>query len=268
VDNNDNQLWLAALLARSSSYVSASGITRDRINKILDATESVIAPMIREVLRGDIRYTSDRLARALTLLKRIRVVRSEAWNKADRVFEEDFIGFMEEERTFLSETLNGLRPGSVTDSGTLIGVLFVLAQSKPFEGRSLQEWLLRLRMTDLQQFENQIRIGLVQNESSDDITRRIVGTRTQNGRDGAVQLTRKSIQTMAVTSMGVYGDAVREDFFVTNSGMFLQEIFVPVVDDRTTVLCLSLERRVFPVGQGPIPPLHWNCRSKRFAILI
>ncbi len=37
--------------------------------------------------------------------------------------------------------------------------------------------------------------------------------------------------------------------------------FVATLDSRTTILCASLDGKTYPVGEGPMPPLHPNCRS-------
>lgn len=49
--------------------------------------------------------------------------------------------------------------------------------------------------------------------------------------------------------------------------LFLREQFVAVLDSRTTKLCRRLDGRRYPVGEGPIPPLHPNCRSDRIVVL-
>jgi SPP1 gp7 family putative phage head morphogenesis protein len=37
--------------------------------------------------------------------------------------------------------------------------------------------------------------------------------------------------------------------------------FVAELDRRTTPFCVSLDQRVFPIEEVPLPPLHWMCRS-------
>lgn len=49
--------------------------------------------------------------------------------------------------------------------------------------------------------------------------------------------------------------------------VFVQEQFVAVLDSRTTKLCRGLDGHRYPVGEGPLPPLHPNCRSSRVVVL-
>lgn len=48
---------------------------------------------------------------------------------------------------------------------------------------------------------------------------------------------------------------------------FLMEQFVAILDNRTTKLCRSLDGKRYKLGEGPIPPLHMNCRSNRVIVL-
>lgn len=49
--------------------------------------------------------------------------------------------------------------------------------------------------------------------------------------------------------------------------VFVQEQYVAVLDSRTTKLCRRLDGHRYPIGEGPIPPLHPNCRSIRIVVL-
>lgn len=43
--------------------------------------------------------------------------------------------------------------------------------------------------------------------------------------------------------------------------VYKRYIYSAVMDDRTTERCRSLNGKTFPVGKGPLPPQHYNCRS-------
>ena len=50
-----------------------------------------------------------------------------------------------------------------------------------------------------------------------------------------------------------------------NSSVFENEQYVSVLDSLTSAICRSLDGKIFPIGQGAMPPVHWNCRSVRVA---
>ena len=57
---------------------------------------------------------------------------------------------------------------------------------------------------------------------------------------------------------------VRAEFVRANAPEIgAKERFVATLDSRTTPLCGSLDGKLFPIGEGPQPPLHYNCRSTR-----
>jgi hypothetical protein len=69
------------------------------------------------------------------------------------------------------------------------------------------------------------------------------------------------------TAFMAVADAVKTLFNVANEPLFTEELFVATLDERTTPICRSLDGKVFPVGKGPHPPLHFNCRSIRVAVI-
>ena len=51
------------------------------------------------------------------------------------------------------------------------------------------------------------------------------------------------------------------------SPLFNQDQWVSVMDSKTTAICRSRNGNVYPSDEGPWPPAHWNCRSKRIPLM-
>lgn len=49
--------------------------------------------------------------------------------------------------------------------------------------------------------------------------------------------------------------------------LYEEELIIAVLDSRTPLYCGSLDGQSYPVGQGPMPPHHENCRCIRVANL-
>jgi SPP1 gp7 family putative phage head morphogenesis protein len=135
----------------------------------------------------------------------------------------------------------------------------------PFEGRTLKQWSKTLRSGELQRIDDHIKIGLVQGETGDQMARRLVGDYRLKGKGGVFEMTRQKAEATVRTAVNSYSNSAREMFLAENSDLFGEEIYVATLDSRTTPICRSLDGKKFPVGQGPIPPLHFNCRSIRVA---
>lgn len=98
--------------------------------------------------------------------------------------------------------------------------------------------------------------GIKQGLSVDEITRGLAGTKAQpgilaSGRSAAAALTRTAA-THATTVART--DSFRE-LGVTHWR------FLATLDQRTSLQCASEDGNVYELGEGPVPPLHPNCRS-------
>ena len=52
-----------------------------------------------------------------------------------------------------------------------------------------------------------------------------------------------------------------------NEALFAEELYTATLDGRTTPQCQSLDGNTYPVGEGPIPPVHIQCRSLRVGVI-
>jgi len=260
-----NQKWHDALLRHQIFALRVAGSIRNEVNNLLSATEKEIADQIQSMLAGDTTYTPSRLAKAQTALRKIKIIRSAGWDKADKVLTQNMTDFAVSEAEFLSTGIQTIVPVMLELEVPSAERLKALVREKPFEGRTLKEWAKSLRATDLRRMEDQIKIGLVQGEDSVRLARRIVGTVSLKGSDGVFELTRRNAEAITRTAVNYYSNAVRETWLADNSDLFTEELFVATLDSRTTPQCRSLDGKTFPIGKGPIPPLHFSCRSLRVA---
>lgn len=160
--------------------------------------------------------------------------------------------------------------------------------SDPFQGRLLREHIQRLGANTYARLRDQVRMGMIGEESIGDIVRRIrgrmVGLRnvdretldpvpagTENSikvphfSGGVVDASTREAEALVRTAVthvsneGLLGTYKENDKLLSGVG------FAAFLDDRTTVLCLSLDGTVWPVGSSEIRvpgrDTHWNCRS-------
>lgn len=142
-------------------------------------------------------------------------------------------------------------------------LLNAIAEHQPFQGRILEKWIRDLNNTDTNRMMDQIRIGMVNGEGEKQITRRIFGTATQNFRDGTRSLTKRNVEGIARTAVNFISNQARQEVYAANRAIIPEEIYVATLDGRTTIICMGLDGQVFKNGEGPVPPVHFNCRSLR-----
>ena len=163
----------------------------------------------------------------------------------------------------LSDSLPVLFEAVLPSTRELRGIVF----ARPFQNRILRDWLTTYNLGDRRRMMDEIRTGLLFDETPTEIGRRIFGTRAQGGTDGTRQITRRGAQTLAQTSTSAISNAVRQATYKANRKVIPREQYVATLDSRTTPICQSLDGQIFKTGQGEIPPVHLNCRSIRVPII-
>lgn len=263
-----NEEWFDALIRHQIFLMSVSGSVRNEVIAILNRTErDVRAKIADQLARSTEGPTRANLLRARRLLDEIRDIRALAVGQVENLWVDRFRQLMDLEVVSTQKTLELVLPVLVETVLPAAGTLRALVREKPFEGKVLRGWAKRLAADDIDRISDQIQIGLTRGEPVRDIARRIVGSARLHGSDGVLQITRNFAATLTRTAVIHYSNAARSEFFLENQDIFTEERFVATLDARTTPICRSLDGKVFPIGEGPIPPLHYNCRSLRVAVI-
>ncbi len=252
-----------ALIRHRVGVERAAGGIRNLITKVLDDSEPSLRRRIFDRLRkhsGGFSIANEMRVRAL--FADVRRIRGAAFRRMWPVWRDELAKMAAQEPAIMEGILR-------TTSPTRLGRMRLpddrsmraLVTRRPFQGRVLRQWATNLRATDVRAIQDQIRIGLAQGETIQQITGRVVGNRAFSGRNGITALTRKHAETITKTAAAHYTNTARRAFFEENPDLVKFEAFVAELDRRTTETCFSLHGKVKPVGQLPVPPLHFRCRS-------
>lgn len=152
---------------------------------------------------------------------------------------------------------------TVPDARALRSIVF----ARPMESRILRDWLKSYELNDRRRFMDEIRQGVLFNETPTQIGARIFGTQANEGTDGAREITRRGAQTLANTATAAIFTGVLDALYRANTRIIKQEQYVATLDSRTTPICRSLDGKRYKVGKGPKPPIHLNCRSVRVPVI-
>ena len=126
-------------------------------------------------------------------------------------------------------------------------------------------------------FGQAVRNGFLTGESTDSITRRLIG-RLQEGDSGSIsQLLRaggaatvkanNQIRTVVRTSINQVANAASMKAYEANQDITKKYRYTATLDSRTSPICRALDGTEHPYGKGPIPPQHFNCRSTTVPII-
>lgn len=139
--------------------------------------------------------------------------------------------------------------------------------SQPINGRRLEEWFDGLSRDLQRRISEQIGIGMATGETTDQMVRRIRGTRANGFEDGVLATTRRQAEMIVRTSVNHVSAQAREQTYAANSNVIKGVQWVSTLDTRTSDICKGLDGKVFPLDDGPRPPAHPNCRSTTVPVL-
>jgi len=137
--------------------------------------------------------------------------------------------------------------------------LNAIVNNHPFEGRVLKDWLNKLEADDVSRISSSVKLGLVRGDTTDQIVRNIL--------NGPVNLSKNHIKSITRTAVMDVASKVRQDLSILNSDVFKKEIYTATLDGKTSAICKALDGKIFEIGQGKFPPLHFGCRSLRVPII-
>lgn len=126
-------------------------------------------------------------------------------------------------------------------------------------------------------FSQAVRNGLLTGESTDSIVRRLrgrlnreqLGTTQQIIQQGGLLTAMPDNQIRAIvrSSITQVSDAAMQQVAAANPDATKKYRYTAILDTRTSPICRSLDGKVYNWGEGPQPPLHFNCRSMRVPIV-
>lgn len=238
-----------------------------KVVALLNGTEQDLADQIRTRLANSKGLDSPADVRRLEqLLESLEDLRRSAFGDVTKALTGELEALSVAEPRLFAHQLDTTSPVILDLALPGINQLKAIVRSRPFEGRTLKGWSQSLLDADLARIESQIRLGLAQGEDSATIARRIVGSARLKGVDGVTQITRQNAEAITRTAINFIANQARREFLLANKEHFSEEAYLAVLDSRTTPICRSLDGNLYEVGKGPIPPLHFSCRSTRVPV--
>lgn len=190
--------------------------------------------------------------------------RAEVYTQLEIDLNEELESLAEYEAGFQQEAIERSLPFSVElstpEKAALVGAVGI-----PFRGKTFNQWMVQLHETEISKFRTEITIGLQEGNDTDQIVRRVTGTKTNKYRDGILNLSRIDLEATVRTAVSHAVHAAKEILWKLNPAVSWVQ-YVAILDGRTTLRCISLDGQRFPVGVGPRPPQHHRCRSQAVGV--
>jgi SPP1 gp7 family putative phage head morphogenesis protein len=205
--------------------------------------------------------------RLRSLLADVRVARSEMLRALQQDLLDNLDDFAPLEVEVERQNLETTIPIELQVATVSIKRARAIIRSSPFQGQLLSKWFDQLEAGDAARLERAVVLGVQNGETLDQILRRIVGTRAANYQDGALSITRRNAEAVARTAINHISNEARAEVWAENADLLEVERWTATLDGRTSAICRARDGTVYPVGVGPRPPAHFNCRSVMVAVL-
>jgi hypothetical protein len=150
------------------------------------------------------------------------------------------------------------------------------------QGAPSADWWSRQAANTAWRFQTEVAQGLAENESNDQIIRRIRGRavgwsldedgkRVYRYEGGVMSTSRKDAASLVQTSVQTAANSARRETFQANSDVIKGIRQISTLDGHTSVICVAYSGAAWDLSYKPIAPTtldynggvprHWNCRS-------
>ena len=106
-----------------------------------------------------------------------------------------------------------------------------------------------------------VQSGFVQGQTTRQIVSQVVGA------GGLADISERNVMTVVRTAVAHVSNTTRQEVYDSNSDIIDKYQWVSTLDSRTSTVCRSRDSQKYPVGKGPLPPAHPNCRSTTIPII-
>jgi len=168
--------------------------------------------------------------------------------------------FADSEAEFASLTIED-QPGVVNVITPGPAQLHAAVNARTFNNALLKDTLKSFSADQARMVRDAVSMGFFEGKTTQDIIRTIVGTKSQNFKNGILNVTRTSAERIVRTALNHTASVAKNKTFEDNSDLIPYYEWVSTLDGRTSAICRSRDGNAYKVNKGPLPPAHPNCRS-------
>lgn len=259
-----NERILEAQIKHSIFLERYKGGVLKQIIGLLNSTEEdliiLIASRLTAIEGRGFDLSAAETKRLEKLLQDIRKKRESVYKiLADRLSGEmeDFSQYEADFQIRLAETAGVHASFAMPSSAQLKSIV----TSQPFRGRLLKDWASGLQQEEFKRLNDAIRIGITEGQTTDQIVRRIRGTKKSRYQDGILEISRRDAEALTRTAIAHVANRARSEVYYANADIVSKLQYVATLDSRTTLICASRDGKLYEIGKEPALPAHFRCRS-------
>lgn len=132
----------------------------------------------------------------------------------------------------------------------------------PFNGKLMGEWFGQLEQTAQDGIYEAFRIGMIEGKSIPQMAKDLLLRSYDSFTTTGIKRVFDNAEAVARTAANYASTQTRLVFAEANSDVIKGVQYIATLDDRTSMICMSLNGTVYPIDDiGAVPPQHYNCRS-------
>lgn len=250
------------VLARHQVYLERlkSGYVKD-YGEAITGLDKAMADVLRALGDGRLNQLSQKALRQL--LSDLAAVQQKYYGKATKDLWKSLEELSGHEALFEVEVLTAVAAKTVAIKKPLADKSYARVLKSPIQatGELLEPFIADLTTRQIARVNREIRVSVSQGRTISQTVQAVNGTKARNYRDGVMKKNWDDARTVIRTATQQVSSASREATWQANSDILDEYQWVSTLDGKTSTPCRSLDKQRFKVGQGPMPPIHPNCRS-------
>lgn len=154
--------------------------------------------------------------------------------------------------------------------------LEAVVDAKILNGWSSAEWWAGQSKALQDKFGQAMQQGIFLGESTDELVRRVMGTKANGYKDGIMEVSKRDAAALVRSSVIAVTNEAKLRTYQEMGDLVKGIQWLATLDTRTTPICRALDKKVWrlpdmaPVGHDkkwPGPTAHWQCRSTQLPVL-
>ncbi|WP_163998670.1 minor capsid protein [Pyxidicoccus caerfyrddinensis] len=267
-----NEELLERTLAHSVQVERYKAGVVHRVVELLNATEDSLAEQLTARLErildaGGFDAGPVTTARLEDMLQVVGGLRAEAYAAAAGYLREELSVFAAYEAQWQTAVLRETLIVELSVAAPTAEVLHAAVFERPFAGAVFESWVESMPAADVERISRAVQVGMAEGQTTQQIVRRVVGTRAASYADGVAEVSRRSAETLVRTGLNHVATQAREEVCRANADIIEAVRWVSTLDGRTTPVCMARDGKTFPVREGPRPPAHPGCRSSTVPVI-
>ncbi|WRQ11924.1 hypothetical protein vBSlqSZDD2_13 [Serratia phage vB_SlqS_ZDD2] len=259
-----------------SRYASGEAARMVRFLDEMDGElEARLYVAVNRLPEGDFRLTH-----LQSNMKSLQKLTEDLYAKAFGAFGDDLLKATEYELDYNHRLFGKYLPDQILQDFPLAAVspeqVYAAATARPFQGKLLSEWAEDLSDDRLARIERAVQAGYIAGETTDQIVRRVMGTKANGYADGVIEANRRNVKAVVRTAISHFAATARKKFAQANADLLTSLKWLSTLDGRTTPACQIRDGKSYtldgepigheiPYGDGP-GRLHFGCRSTELLV--